>query len=369
MPPVPLLLDDASMSRFKTYHPPGTAPGTLVHRTPASAAGWSLSLTDFTDAELVEEELESAEACTPYLSRDSKTWIQVNGSPDAETLRTLGRQFDLQDLALEDVLNAGQRPKLDLYDDQLFLILSLPHYRDGTLEVAQISIFAGDDYLISFNPLDTDPFEPIRKRIRPPNNHRLRTRSIDYLLYALIDLVIDAGFPVLELLGERIEQLEDDLLDKPGIETLAEIHRVRRELLLLRRRLWPQREVVSTLLRGDLPLIEEQTHPYLRDCYDHSIQIMDLLESFREMSTSLLDVYLSSISNRTNEIMRVLTIIATIFIPLTFIVGIYGMNFQHATSPWAMPELGWYYGYPLIWLLMLGVVGGMLWFFRRRKWL
>ncbi|MFU8817861.1 MAG: magnesium/cobalt transporter CorA [Pseudomonadales bacterium] len=357
------------MTRFKTYHPPGTAPGTLVPRTPAAAGGWSLSLTDFTDQELVEEQLESAEACTPYLSRESKTWIQVNGNPDEETLRTLGRQFDLQDLALEDVLNAGQRPKLDLYDDQLFLVLSLPRYRDGNLEVVQISIFAGENYLISFNPTETDPFEPIRKRIRPPNNHRLRTRSIDYLLYALIDLVIDAGFPVLELLGERIEQLEDDLLDKPGIETLAEIHRVRRELLLLRRRLWPQREVVSTLLRGDLPLIEEQTHPYLRDCYDHSIQIMDLLESFREMSTSLLDVYLSSISNRTNEIMRVLTIIATIFIPLTFIVGIYGMNFEHDTSPWAMPELGWYFGYPLIWLVMLSVVVGMLWFFRRRKWL
>ena len=201
MPPV--LLPDCLMTRFKTYHPPGTAPGTLVPRTSAAAGGWSLSLTDFTDRELLEEQLESAEACTPYLSRDSKTWIQVNGNPDEETLRTLGRQFDLQDLALEDVLNVGQRPKLDLYDDQLFLILSLPRYRDGNLEVVQISIFAGENYLISFNPAETDPFEPIRKRIRPPNNHRLRTRGIDYLLYALVDLVIDAGFPVLELLGER----------------------------------------------------------------------------------------------------------------------------------------------------------------------
>jgi len=150
---------------------------------------------------------------------------------------------------------------------------------------------------------------------------------------------------------------------------LAEIHRIRRELLLLRRRLWPQREVVSGLLRSDVTLIEQQTHPYLRDCYDHSVQIMDLQESFRELSTSLLEVYLSSVGNRTNEIMRVLTIIATIFIPLTFIVGIYGMNFQHPESPWAMPELGWYYGYPLIWAIMLSVVGSMLWFFRRRHWL
>jgi magnesium transporter len=358
-----------SVSGFKTYHPPGTAPGTLVHTAPVEPGALSLNVMDFTEAELVEEQLDTAEACTPYLSRDSKTWIQVNGIPDPDTLRTLGRQFDLQDLALEDVLNSGQRPKLDLYGNQLFLILSLPRFVDGELEVAQISIFAGENYVILFNPLDTDPFEPIRKRLRPPNNHRLRTRNIDYLLYALMDLVIDAGFPVLEVLGERIEQLEDDLLESPGRETLAQIHRLRRELLLLRRRLWPQREVVSGLLRGDLALIEQQTHPYLRDCYDHSIQIMDLQESFREVSTSLLEVYLSSVGNRTNEIMRVLTIIATIFIPLTFIVGIYGMNFEHPTSPWAMPELGWYYGYPLIWMVMLGVVAGMLWFFRRRHWL
>jgi magnesium transporter len=267
------------------------------------------------------------------------------------------------------VLNSGQRPKLDVYEGQLFLVLSLPQYVDGHLEIAQISIFAGEKYVILFNPLSTDPFEPIRKRLRPPNNHRLRTRDVDYLLYALIDLVIDAGFPVLESIGERIEQLEDALLEAPDRDILGEIHGIRRELLLLRRRLWPQREVVSALLRGDIALIEEQTQPYLRDCYDHTIQIMDLQESFREVSTSLLEVYLSSVSNRTNEIMRVLTIIATIFIPLTFIVGIYGMNFEHGSSPWAMPELHWYYGYPFIWGVMLTLVGTMLWFFRRRGWL
>jgi magnesium transporter len=358
-----------SISRFKTYHPPGTAPGTLVPTRPVEHGTLSLYVIDYTDELLFEEQLDTAEACTPYLSRDSKTWIQVNGIPDPDTLRTLGRQFDLQDLALEDVLNSGQRPKLDVYDGQLFLVLSLPQFVDGHLQVAQISIFAGEKYVIVFNPLQVDPFEPIRKRLRPPNNHRLRTRNVDYLLYALIDLVIDAGFPVLEAIGERIEQLEDDLLESPDRDIISEIHAVRRELLLLRRRLWPQREVVSGLLRGDVALIEEQTHPYLRDCYDHTIQIMDLQESFREVSTSLLEVYLSSVSNRTNEIMRVLTIIATIFIPLTFIVGIYGMNFEHSESPWAMPELHWYYGYPFIWGVMLTLVGGMLWFFRRRGWL
>lgn len=357
------------MTDFKTYHPPGTAPGTLVPSVSPEPGVLSLDVLDYTDRELIEEQLDSAAACAPYLSRESITWIQVNGIPDPDTLRTLGRQFDLQDLALEDVLNSGQRPKLDLYEDQIFLILSLPRFVDGELQIVQISIFAGDRYVILFNPLQTDPFEPVRKRLRPPNNHRLRTRKVDYLLYALIDLVIDAAFPVLEELGERIEQLEDDLLQTPGRETLAEIHRIRRELLLLRRRLWPQREVVSGLLRSDVTLIEPQTHPYLRDCYDHSVQIMDLQESFRELSTSLLEVYLSSVGNRTNEIMRVLTIIATIFIPLTFIVGIYGMNFQHPDSPWAMPELHWYYGYPLVWAIMLSLVAGMLWYFRRRNWL
>jgi magnesium transporter len=356
------------MARFKTYHPPGTAPGTLTHRKPMRPAVLSLTLIDYTDQAFIEEELASAEACRPYLSRESKTWVQVNGVPDPDTLRSLGALFELEELALEDVHNTGQRPKIDVSGDQIFLVLSLPLQNDDGLEIAQISIFAGENYLILFNPLDSDPFEPIRKRLRPPNNQRLRHRNIDYLLYALIDLIIDAGFPVLETFGERIERIEDELLEAPNRDTLAELHEVRRELLLLRRLLWPQREVVGALLRGDLPLIEERTHPYLRDCYDHAVQIMDLQESFREMSTSLLDVYLSSITHRTNEVMRVLTIIATIFIPLTFIVGLYGMNFAHPTSPWAMPELHWYYGYPLLWGVMLVLVAGMVWFFRRRGW-
>lgn len=357
------------MPRFKTYHPPGTAPGTLTHRAPTGPGELSLTLIDYTDEAFIEEDLVSVEACRPYLARASKTWIQVNGIPDPDTLRSLGAQFELPDLALEDVLNSGQRPKLDVYEDQLFLVLSLPVERADVLEVAQISIFAGPGYVIVFNPLDTDPFEPIRRRLRPPNNLRLRTRNIDYLLYAVVDLVIDAGFPVLETFGERIERIEDELLEAPSQEALAELHEVRRDLLLLRRLLWPQREVVGALLRGELSLIEERTHPYLRDCYDHAVQIMDLQENFREMATSLLDVYLSSITHRTNEIMRVLTIIATIFMPLTFIVGLYGMNFAHPSSPWAMPELHWHYGYPMVWGVMLAVVAAMLWYFRRRDWL
>lgn len=353
----------------KSYHPPGTAPGTLTASTESSAKPLSIRLIDYTDDEFEERELINAEDCCHFLNRDSKTWIQVNGTPDPETLRSLGAQFHLHDLALEDVLNTGQRPKVDTFGDQLFVVMTLPVYANSVVSTQQISFFAGEKYVICFYPGDSDPFDPVRKRMRPANNARFRSRGVDYLLYALIDLVIDAAFPVLEAFGDEIEELEEELLIHPDQSTLSWIHRVKRELLLLRRMLWPQREVVNALLRLEDTFVREDTRVYLRDCYDHSIQIMDLLESFRDMATSMLDVYLSSISNRTNEIMRVLTIIATIFIPLTFIVGVYGMNFSNEKSPWAMPELHWYYGYPLVWGLMLLITVGLLWYFRRQRWI
>lgn len=357
------------MSYFgKQYHSPGTAPGTLVPHQD-TAAPLSIHLMDYTDTEVEELTLASAGDCTPYLERASKTWIQVNGQVNPATLRELGELFDLHDLALEDVLNSGQRPKMDWYDDQLFITLAMPVYRGGKLETVQISLFAGPDYLIGFCPLAQDMFEPVRKRMRLPNNRRFASRGIDYLLYALLDLVIDQGFPVLEVFGEQLEKLEAELLDRPRHQTLAEIHGLKRELLLLRRMLWPQRELVSNLLRSEEGLIEASTLVYLRDCHDHTVQIIELLENFRDMASAMVDIYLSSVSQRTNENMRVLTMIATIFIPLTFIVGIYGMNFEHPTSPWAMPELGWYYGYPMVWGLMILVTAGLLWFFRRRGWL
>jgi magnesium transporter len=354
------------MSYFgKSYHPPGTAPGTLDDRHRGEI---EIRLVDFDDKEYVERMLDRAEDCRTYLDRVSRTWIQVNGRPDAETLRSLGRLFDLHELALEDVLNTGQRPKMDIFGDQMFLVLALPVHRNGSVVTEQISIFAGSDYVICFSTSRHDPFEPLRKRMRPPSTSRLRSMGIDYLLYAIIDLVVDAAFPVLEEFGSQIEELEEMLLASPSQDAIARIHHVRRELLLLRRMLWPQRELVSRLQRDEVSLISDAAMPFLRDCHDHCVQIIDLLESFREMSSSLLEVYLSSISNRTNEIMRVLTIIATIFIPLTFIVGVYGMNFD-TSSPWGMPELGWYYGYPLIWAVIIAVAAGLLWFFRRKGWL
>jgi len=350
----------------KSYHPPGTAPGTLDDRQRGEI---EIRLVDYDTTDYVERTLEHAEDCRPYLDRVSRTWIQVNGRPDADTVRSLGRLFDLHELALEDVLNTGQRPKMDIYEDQLFIVLAMPRHEDGNVVHEQVSIFAGPDYLICFSTTAQDPFEPLRKRMRPPSNSRLRSQGIDYLLYGIVDFVIDAAFPVLEEFGVEIEELEELLLASPGRDALARIHHVRRELLLLRRMLWPQRELVSRLQRDEIELVTDGTLPFLRDCYDHCVQIIDLLESFREMSASLLEVYLSSISNRTNEVMRVLTIISTIFIPLTFIVGVYGMNFDTTRSPWGMPELGWYYGYPMVWGVMIAIVAGLMWFFRRKHWL
>ncbi|MEQ5815982.1 magnesium/cobalt transporter CorA [Marinobacter sp. NFXS11] len=352
----------------KHYHNPGTAPGTLVAKTDPRRPV-KIHLVDYTEGQVEEVSLANAADCRDYLVKESKTWVQINGQADPDTLRSLGDLFELHDLALEDVLNTGQRPKVELYDDQLFIIAAMPFYDGENLEIVQISLFVGKNYLICLCPLDEDPFEPVRKRLRMPNNRRFSSREIDYLLYALLDLITDSGFPVLEQFGYQLEEMETDLLENPNQQTLAQIHGLKRELLTLRRVLWPQRELLTSLMRTEDQLINANTQVYFRDCHDHSVQIIELLESFREMATSMLDIYLSSISQRTNETMRVLTIIATIFIPLTFVVGIYGMNFEHADSPWAMPELGWYYGYPMVWAVMIAITGGLIWFFRRRGWM
>ena len=352
----------------KTYHPPGTAPGTLTERPAPTPQPIRISLIDYTPEEFIEHQLATAADGRPYLQRDSVTWIHVQGDVAADTLRNLGELFDLHPLALEDVMNTGQRPKLDNYDDQDFIVVNLPEFRNGGVVTEQISLFFGPHFVVSFSRATQDPFEPVRRRLRASTG-RFRARGADYLLYTLLDVVIDAGFPMFERFGETIEALEEELLDCPDQKTMGRIHQLKRELLLLRRSLWPQREVVTALLREEHIGISAETHVYLRDCYDHTVQIMDLLETYRDMATSMLDVYLSSISNRTNEVMRVLTIIATIFIPLTFIAGVYGMNFSNDASPWAMPELHWYFGYPLVWLVMIAVAGGLLVFFRRKKWL
>jgi len=353
----------------KRYHPPGTSPGTLQHAEKPSRSPLRIRMVDYTETEFLERELATAEECREFLERDTLTWIHVQGDAEAETMRQFGTVFGLHTLALEDVINTGQRPKVEDYGDQLFMVLAhaAQDPESGDVGLEQLSVFAGANFLISFHPGANDPFGPVRRRLSN-NAGRFRGRGVDYLLYALLDLIVDEGFPVLEFLGDEIEQLEDELLERPTRDLLPRLHRLKRTMLILRRTLWPQREVLNKLLRDESGVITEDNHVYYRDCYDHTIQIMDLIETYRDVITGLVDLYLSSVSYRLNEIMRVLTVIATIFIPLTFIVGVYGMNFENSDSPWAMPELHWYYGYPLVWLLMIGVLVAMLAYFRRKKW-
>lgn len=350
----------------KRYHPPGTPPGTLG-AADATVTPAVITVVDYSAERYHEEVVDSPEGCMPFLQDPATTWIHVQGMLDGDGLRKMGDLFHLHALALEDVLNTGQRPKFDVYGDQVFVVMSLPVLHGERHIAEQISLFVGKNFVVSFHQGGKDPFAPLRKRLE---NHvgRIRSQHVDYLLYSILDIIIDEGFPVLEALGERIEDVEVELLDGPTKETLNKIHILKRDLLLLRRMLWPQREIVNELSREELELVQPQTRPFFRDCYDHTVHIMDLIESYRDMTGSMLDVYLSSVSNKLNETMKVLTVISTIFIPLTFIVGVYGMNFDTASSPWSMPELKSYYGYPITWAVMLALAGGMLVFFKRKDW-
>ncbi len=353
----------------KRYHPPGTSPGTLIEKAPSTTAmPLQIHLIDYNADEITIRDNVDASDCRVYLQRKSMTWVHVQGQPTELALRELGESFQLHSLAMEDVLNSGQRPKVEPFDDQLFIVMSLPLMKADIVNVQQVSIFLNKNFLVSFYDGDFSLFQPIVKRLQDRGS-RLRAKGVDFLLYGLLDLVIDQGFPVLEKFGLQLEELEEQILEVAGSVTLEKIHILKRELILLRRMLWPQREVINQLLRGDHKLIRDDTLVYLRDCYDHTIQVMDLLETYRDMTGSMLDIYLSSVSNRMNDIMRVLTVIATIFIPLTFIVGVYGMNFDRNAGPLSMPELGWPYGYLLVWLGMIVIAVLMLTFFRRRGWL
>lgn len=313
--------------------------------------------------------LESVSHARQFIDSRNNVWIHVQGEIDADSLKELGDVFGLHPLVQEDVLNESQRAKVESYGDGLFLVLALPTLGNTHISISQVSLFAMEKVIISFDREKSDPFQGVRGRLEAPSSP-LCQEPVDMLLYALIDITIDQGFPILEHLGEELESLEDELLESPGQDTLKRLHRVRRLLLFLRRRLWPQREVVNNLLRDTHPAISNHTRVYLRDCYDHAIEVIELIESYREMSSGMLDVYLSSVSYRLNEVMRMLTVIATVFMPLTFITGIYGMNFgQNHHSPLAMPELDWYYGYPLVWLSIVLVAAGMLLYFRRKRWL
>lgn len=344
--------------------PPGASPGSLVEHPEAQKP--VITLFSY-DADHVEETVISDPSqIKQHLGKRTVTWINVDGVGDADTLRALGDLFRLHPLTLADIVNVHQRPKMEPYEEHIFFVMRMLLPENGS-PPEQVSLVLGHNFVLSFQERQGDVFDMVRARIRQGKG-RVRHLGPDYLAYLLLDSVVDGYFPVLDEYSDQIEEIEDAVLVKPAVTTVEAIHRVKRGLLSVRRAVWPLREAIAAMLREETRLISHETRIYLRDCYDHSVQIMDMLETYRELASGLMDVYLSSISNRMNEVMKVLTIIATIFIPLTFIAGVYGMNFDPEVSPWNMPELLWYWGYPASLLLMAAVAGGMMVFFWRRGW-
>ena len=356
--------------RKKVRRPkPGAAPGSLV--MPTSAPKPVIRVMDFTPSRIEEKALASPADIVPYLqdSDPSITWVDVQGLGDAQVLDELKQVFDIHPLALADVVNVPQRSKVDIYDRYLFVItrMSLPG-SNGDLHTEQVSMFIGKHFVLTFQETYGDCLDPVRERIRKGSG-LIRKSGADYLAYAIIDAIVDGYFPIVELLGERIEDVEDRVVLRPAPHVLREIYDLKRGLLEVRRGIWPQRDAVNALLHDESGLIGKTVRLYLRDCYDHAVQVLEMVESQRELTAALLDVYLSSMANRTNEVMKILTVVTTIFIPLTFLSGIYGMNFDTTASGWNMPELGWRFGYPFV-LAMMGVVASsLLAFFWKKGWL
>lgn len=350
------------------YNQPGSVPGTL--NIPADAPPPEIVLIDYNETNAVRLANVTPEICAEYLDTESVSWVDVLGLGDEETLKKLGQVFGLHPLVLEQIVNVPQRPKVENYPDQLVMITQMVALKEDreSFWTEQVSFVVGKHYLLSVQEEPRqDCFQPVRDRIRY-HQGIIRQRGADYLAYALWDAIIDGYFPVLEAYGERLEALEDEVVLNPTDETLARIYQMRRELLTLRRAIWPQRDAISALLRDQSPLISADVLTYLRNCYDHTVQIIDVLETYREITSSLMDVYLSAVSNKMNEIMKLLTIISTIFIPLTFIVGVYGMNFNTEVSPWNMPELNWYWSYPVCWAVMIAIAASLIYFFWHRGW-
>ena len=341
----------------------GLPPGSPVHIGERKTEKTRITIIDYDQAQLQEKEAGSIEECFAFKDNPTVTWINIDGLHQIEIIEKMGRHFNLHSLVLEDIVNTGQRPKMEDFEDYIFIVLKMLYYdQKGGIKTEQVSLILGPNFVISFQEQEGDVFNPIRDRIRKAKG-RIRKMGADYLAYALMDTIVDNYFIILERLGEEIEDMEEELLTNPTTETLQKIHFLKREMILLRKSTWPLRELINGLERTESPLIQESTGVYLRDVYDHTIQVIDTVETFRDMISGMLDIYLSSISNKMNEVMKVLTIIATIFIPLTFLAGVYGMNFRY------MPELEWHGGYFVVLLVMAAVGISMVGYFRRKKWL
>lgn len=345
----------------KKTPPVGAQPGTLAINKDSPAP--KIRVIDYDAKEITEHEIKEPSELRSFAEKKSVSWIDVQGLGDEKVLREVADIFSLHPLTLADVTNIPSRPKTEYYDDYIIFITSMVDLdNDGKLNAEQFSVIWGSNFVLTFQENYGDILDPVRNRIRL-NQGMLRKSGTDYLAYALIDTIIDGYYPVLEVLGDRLEELENAVLEYPKQENLQDIYCTKRDLLSLRRSIWPQRESLHSLLRNDHKLIKKAVHVYLQDTYDHCIQIIDVTETFRELCAGLTDLYLSGVSNKMNEIMKTLTIISTIFMPLSFLAGIYGMNFDY------LPELHYKWAYPLFWLIVVSVSMGMLFWFYKRGWL
>ncbi len=350
------------------YDVPGSMPGTL--NIEPNSPPPVIVLIDYSEQNAIRLQVETPEECADHLDTESVSWVDVKGLGSEDILKRLGAVFTLHPLVLEDIVNVPQRPKVEEYDDQLLIIARMVMLRRSgrSFLTEQVSLVLGKHYLLTVQEEpENDCFAAVRERIRL-NKGTIRKHNADFLAYTLLDSIIDGFFPILEEYGEKIEDLENEVVANPTRQTLEKIHKIKRELLTLRRSIWPQRDAINSLIRDGSDLISDEVRVYLRDCYDHAVQVLDMVETYRELAASLMDVYLSSVSNRMNEVMKFLTIVSTIFIPLTFVAGVYGMNFNTEKSPLNMPELNWYWGYPLCWGVMIAIAAVLIVFFKRKGW-
>jgi len=342
----------------------GHMPGELIHVGEKKVDKVKISVIDYDDKNFHEKEITNIEETFPFKDTPTVTWVNINGLHEVDIIEKIGNNFEMHPLTLEDIVNTGQRPKYEDFDKYIFLALKMLMFDEVKKEIIseQVSLIFGSNYVISFQESEGDVFNPIRERIRNAKG-RIRKMGADYLAYSLLDAVVDNYFSILEKLGEKIEEIEEEVVSKPIPSILQTIHNLKRDTIFLRKSVWPLREVVNSLERGESKLIKKGTSIFLRDLYDHTIHVIDTIETFRDMISGMLDIYLSSVSNRMNEVMKILTIFAAIFIPLTFMAGVYGMNFEF------MPELKWKWGYFSLLGLMAVIGFGLLLHFRRKKWM
>ena len=344
--------------------------GTLLREGQKDSGKVKISVIDYDESNINERVLDSHEEAFPFLGSPTVTWINIDGVHNLEIIEKIGKHFGLHPLTLEDIVFTNQRAKFESFDNYIYILLKMVYLNSGKdkMQTEQVSLILGENYVLSFQEKEGDVFDGVREMLRTAKG-KVRKMGPDYLSYRLLDAVVDNYFLILEHLGERVEIVEESLVGNPSPECLKGIQDMKKDMLYLRKSVWPLREVISSFHKDESPLIKDSTTVYIRDLYDHTIQVIDTIETLRDMASGMLDIYLSSISNRMNEVMKVLTIIATIFIPLTFIVGIYGMNFNTEKSPFNMPELNWPYGYMFAWVVMVSVALTMVLYFKRKKWL